>query len=93
MPGEKKKFAEHIEKSANKLLKGKGHKGNFWQWASMLGMGGWLFAIPVVAGTYFGRYLDRNHASETSWTITFMVLGIAAGIFNIWEFLIKREDQ
>ena len=89
----KKRFAVHIEKSADKLMKAKGQKGNFWQWASMLGMGGWLFAIPVVAGAYFGRYLDRIHASDTSWTITFMILGIAAGIFNIWIFLIKKEDQ
>jgi ATP synthase protein I len=92
MAGEKKGFAEHIEKSAAKLQKAKAEKDTFWHWASMIGMGGWLFALPVVAGAYFGRYLDRSYASGTSWTMTFIMLGIAAGIFNIWKFLIRKEE-
>jgi ATP synthase protein I len=90
---EKKGFAAHIEKSAVKRLEAKKQKDSFWHWASMIGMGGWLFALPVVAGAYFGRYLDRSRADGTSWTMTFILLGIAAGIFNIWQFLIRREDQ
>lgn len=93
MTEEKKGFVEHIEKSAAKLLQAKVEKGNFWHWASLIGVGGWLFVIPVVAGAYFGRYLDRSHASGISWTMTFIILGIAAGIFNLWKYLIRKGDQ
>ena len=93
MTGDKKGFAEHIEKSAMNLQKAKREKSHFWHWASLIGMGGWLFVIPVVAGAYFGRYLDRSHASGISWTMTFIILGIAAGIFNLWQYLIRKGDQ
>jgi ATP synthase protein I len=93
MTAGRKGFAEQIEKSAGKLLKAKGETGSFWHLASTIGMGGWLFVLPVVGGAYLGRYLDRSHAKGISWTMTFIILGIAAGIFNVWKFLIRKEDQ
>jgi len=93
MTGEKKSFPKHIEKEADSLLQARREKSKFWHYASMVGMGGWLFALPVVAGAYFGRYLDRRFAMGTSWTLTFIILGIAAGIYNLWEFLLKKGNS
>jgi ATP synthase protein I len=86
------RFSEDIEKSARDLKKGRRERSAFWHYAYVLGVGGWLFAIPVVTGAYFGRYLDRKFGSgDISWTLTCMILGIASGIYNIWHFLMRRS--
>ncbi len=86
------KFATEIERSARELDKGRKEK-NFWHYAAILGVGGWLFVIPVVAGAYFGRYLDRKLTGTTSWTITFMLIGIGVGIYNVWHFYFGRTRR
>jgi ATP synthase protein I len=93
MRNEKKNFADQIEQSAGRLLKSRGEQRTFWQWASRVGVGGWLFAIPVVAGAYLGKYLDHGSSGKISWTVTFILLGIAAGTFNLWQFLSRKGDQ
>jgi ATP synthase protein I len=93
MTVDKKSFADQVEHSADKLLKSRKEQGSFWHWASRVGVGGWLFVIPVVGGAYLGRYLDRNSSGDISWTVTFILLGITAGIFNLWQFLSRKGDQ
>jgi ATP synthase protein I len=88
-----RKFSEDIERSARDLEKGRRERSAFWHYAYVLGVGGWLLAIPVVAGAYIGRYLDRFRAGDISWTITCIIIGLASGIYNIWHFLMKRPRQ
>jgi ATP synthase protein I len=87
-----KPFSEKVEKSAAELMKSRKEKSHFWHYAQMLGVGGWLFVIPVVAGAYFGRYLDERTRGEISWTITFIIIGIAVGAYNIWYFLLRKSQ-
>lgn len=86
-----RRFSEKVEKSAEKLAKARREKSRFWHYAQMLGVGGWLFVIPVVAGAYIGRYLDSKLGGEISWTITFIILGIAVGVYNVWYFLLRKS--
>jgi ATP synthase protein I len=88
---EKKNFSEDIEKSAKELLKARKEK-TFWHYASLIGVGGWLFVIPIVAGAYLGRYLDKK-LGGISWTITFIIIGIAVGIYNFWYFYLRKSKQ
>jgi ATP synthase protein I len=85
----KEKFSEEIEKSAKELMKARKEK-TFWHYASIIGVGGWLFVIPIIAGAYLGRYLDKRFVVGISWTITFIIIGIAAGIYNFWFFYMRR---
>lgn len=49
-----------------------------------------LFLVPLVGGAYLGRWLDGMNAGYTTrWTINLIVLGLALGVFNVWQF-IKR---
>jgi ATP synthase protein I len=57
----------------------------------MLGVGGWLFVIPVVGGAYLGRYLDGRFRDGQSWTITFIVLGLVVGVYNFWFYYRRRS--
>ncbi len=88
---EKKTFSKDIEKSAKELMKARKEK-TFWHYASLIGVGGWLFVIPIVAGAYLGRYLDKK-LGGISWTITFIIIGIAVGIYNFWYFYLRKSKQ
>lgn len=52
---------------------------------------GLLFIVPIVAGAYFGRWLDTLIAGySVRWTISFIVLGIALGAYNAYRFIRNR---
>lgn len=77
---EEKKFAKDIGKSAKELMDARKEKGTFWHYAYVLGVGGWLLALPIVGGAYLGKYLDKKIGASggISWTITFIIIGVAA---------------
>jgi len=91
-PVNDKDFTEKVEKVARQLKKARNEKSGFLHYASLIGVGGWLFALPVVAGAYLGNYLDKETHGGISWSLTLIMLGVAAGVFNIWYFLYRRYD-
>lgn len=89
---ERKNFSEEVKKAAGDMMTARGKRSAFWYHARVLGVGGWLFVLPIVAGTYFGSYLDRKlGAVGISWTITCMIIGIAVGAYSVWYFLMRRS--
>ncbi len=89
---EKRKLTEEVEKSARELARSRREK-RFWHYTTILGVGGWLFVLPVVAGAYLGRFLDRRVQAGISWTITCILLGLAVGIYNFWEYYQRRSGK
>jgi ATP synthase protein I len=89
---EKRKLTSEVEKSAAELSKSRQEKG-FWHYASLIGVGGWLFVLPVIGGAYLGNFLDRKVQQGISWTITFILLGFALGAYNVWEYYIRRHGK
>jgi ATP synthase protein I len=85
------RFSKNVEKSAKEVKEAEKQKGRLWHYASVIGIAGWLFAIPVVAGAYLGRYLDKKLEANISWTITFIILGIAIGTYNVWYFYFREK--
>ncbi len=86
---EKRKLTSEVEKSAADISRARREKG-FWHYASLLGVGGWLFVLPVVAGAYLGKYLDKRVHAGISWTITCIILGLAFGIYNVWNYYTRK---
>jgi ATP synthase protein I len=84
-------FPEKIEKSVRDIVQGR-KKAGFWHYAYLIGVGGWLLALPIVAGAYVGWYLDKKFPGGVSWTITLMLLGIAVGAYNVWYFLMRNAE-
>jgi ATP synthase protein I len=83
-------FKATIEKHARELKRARKEKSGFLHYASLIGMGGWLLALPVVGGAYLGNYLDGKTDMGVSWSVTLIILGVAAGVFNVWYFLYKE---
>jgi ATP synthase protein I len=89
---EKSKLTKEIEKSAQDLVRSRREK-SFWHFTAMLGVGGWLFVLPVVGGAYLGKFLDKRMQGGISWTITCILLGVALGIYNVWDYYQRRSGK
>ncbi len=63
-------------------------------WVGMAFFGGTiglLFAVPIVAGAYLGRWLDGLAAGySVRWTVSLIVLGIVVGAWNAYRFMKER---
>lgn len=56
------------------------------------GLVGWTVTIPTLAGLAFGLYIDSVVESERSFTIVFMLLGVAIGLVTAW-YWIQQEGR
>jgi ATP synthase protein I len=53
---------------------------------------GLLFVVPIVAGAYLGRWLDSLASGySVRWTVSLIVLGIALGAWNAYQFMKGRS--
>jgi ATP synthase protein I len=65
---------------------------NVWSWMGMFGLVGWTVAVPTLVGLALGRFLDNRVESSVSFTITFLVVGVAIGAATAW-YWIRQESQ
>ncbi|MGR9106732.1 MAG: AtpZ/AtpI family protein [Gammaproteobacteria bacterium] len=50
-----------------------------------------MFVLPVVIGAYLGRWIDGLFEGySVRWTVSLIVLGVAAGIVNVYLFIKGR---
>lgn len=63
-----------------------------WYGFGMFGMVGWAVAVPVVAGTALGLWIDARWPGETSWTLVCLLAGAALGALNAW-YWVQREGR
>jgi ATP synthase protein I len=80
-------------KAARKLRGRRQKRRTVWFGLGMFGLVGWAVAVPTLIGIGIGVWLDdRYPAGQVSWTLTFLVLGIAVGCLNAW-YWIKQESS
>lgn len=63
-----------------------------WFGLGMFGLVGWSVAIPAVLGVALGLWLDARWSGRQSWTLTFLLIGVALGCLNAW-YWIKQESR
>lgn len=79
-------------RAARKMRARKKKRRSAWFGLGMFGLIGWSVAIPTLLGIALGAWLDRRWPSETSWTLTFLIIGVALGCLNAW-YWIKQESS
>ena len=89
---------EVAAKVARKLRAQRSSSQGVWFGLGMMGLVGWSVAIPALAGTALGIWLDSHHPGNHSWTLTLLIAGLALGCFNAWHWVDKenkemREDE
>lgn len=63
-----------------------------WFGLGMFGLVGWSVAIPTLLGIALGVWLDERYPGRVSWTLTFLIIGVALGCLNAW-YWIKQESE
>ena len=64
-----------------------------WFGLGMMGLVGWSVAIPALAGTAFGIWLDSHHPGNHSWTLALLIAGLVLGCFNAWHWVDKEDRE
>ncbi len=87
---EEEEFVSQIRERSTLLKRLRG-KGVLWNYIATFGVIGWMIALPTVLGAYLGRYIDTRVGGEgISWTITFILLGLAVGVYSVWRLFLYR---
>jgi predicted F0F1-ATPase subunit len=70
-------------------------KGMHWKTALTYINLGWELALPIFLGVLFGNYFDKATNSKYHLTISFLVVGIALGYYNILRTIkkISKDDN
>lgn len=81
-------FRKSIERDSSRQHKAEHEPAGLFGLMLYGGTLGLLFIIPIVAGAYFGRWLDStNPEFDTRWTISFILLGLATGFWNVFWYI------
>ena len=65
-----------------------------WRGLGTMGMVGWSVAIPTILGVFLGLYLDQRWPdSPVPWTLTLLLIGLAAGVFVAWKWIEEERRE
>jgi len=81
-----------LHKSVRRARARRRGSANIWTFMGMFGLVGWTVAVPTLLGLALGRFLDGRTDSSISFTITFLVVGVAIGISMAW-YWVRRESE
>lgn len=86
-------FQEKVNKKVNRKIKYLGRRKNSaWTGLGLFGIVGWSVMIPTLGGVIFGIWLDKRFPQTFSWTISFLMIGIAVGCIVAWKW-VQKENQ
>ncbi len=89
-----KDFAREIARKERQRLRGRRKKRkSLWFGFGYFGIVGWLVMIPTVLGLLLGIWLDRMFPGEISWTVTFLIVGLAVGCLNAWLWITREQRR
>jgi ATP synthase protein I len=89
-----RKFAERIGEKEWKRLRGKERKKrSLWYGLGLFGLVGWAVMIPTLIGIALGVWIDARWPGGISWTLTCMLIGVAAGCLNAWYWVSKERQK
>lgn len=85
---EERRLEERVARQVDRMKRAEQERRTLLGETIFLGTLGLLFVVPVVAGAYFGRWLDsRLEGYAIHWTISLIFLGIVVGAVNVYLFI------
>jgi ATP synthase protein I len=78
-------------KAVRKLKARLNAKQGVWFGLGMMGLVGWSIVVPTLLGARLGIWLDEQHPSPHSWTLSLLIVGLALGCWNAWHWVSKEE--
>lgn len=86
-------FQRQIASKSDRKIKARKENKNIWFGLGTFGMVGWSVAIPSVLGIALGVWIDTHIDSKYSWTLMFLIIGVALGCFNAWYWITKESQS
>lgn len=91
---EREELAEEVGRCERRKLRARARKEqSIWFGLGMFGLVGWSVAIPTLIGLAIGIWIDRTFPGPRSWTLMFLVLGVAAGALNAWYWVTRERKM
>mgnify|MGYP001057155615 CR=1 FL=1 len=86
--------ADEIGRQAKRKLAAKKRRArNPFYGLGLFGLVGWSVAIPTLAGTVLGLWVDAQFSTERSWTLIGLLAGVTVGCFNAWYWISKESKD
>ena len=54
---------------------------------AQVGVLGWMIVVPMLLGTFIGRWLDTRWHSGVFWTAPLLLVGLAIGCWSAWKWI------
>jgi len=90
---EPEKLEEEVRKREKRLLRSRKRADrSVWFGLGMFGLFGWSVAIPTLAATFLGIWIDVRWPSRYSWTLMLLLLGLVLGCLNGWYWVRKEQE-
>lgn len=81
---QRQNFRESVERDSEKQRLAEQQKAGLFGMLLYGGTLGLLLVVPMVGGAYLGSWLDSlNTEFGTRWTVSLIVLGVVAGVWNV----------
>ena len=86
-----KDIKKHIERQARRMKKAEHDQPTLIAQTVYIGTLGLLFVLPVIAGAYFGNWLDNQMTGySVGWTSSLIILGVFIGGVNVYLFIREK---
>jgi ATP synthase protein I len=72
---------------AREWLRQREGEPSFGRQLARVGVLGWMIVVPTLAGTFLGRWIDRQLGTGIFWTAPLMLLGLALGCRTAWRWM------
>jgi ATP synthase protein I len=57
---------------------------------AQIGVLGWIFVVPTLAGLFLGRMIDARFETGIFWSAPLMFLGLCLGGWTAWRWMNAR---
>jgi ATP synthase protein I len=54
---------------------------------AQIGVLGWIVVVPMLIGTFIGRWLDQRLSTGIFWTAPLLLLGLMVGCWSAWRWI------
>ncbi len=87
---DQRKLAESVDRQTQRLKRAEEDRPTLLAQTRFIGTIGVVFILPVIAGAYFGQWLDSKLPGYTvHWTVSMIFLGIVIGAVNVY-YLVRE---
>ena len=86
------KLTKQIDRQAKRMKTAEHERPTLISQTVFTGTLGLMFVLPVIAGAYFGHWLDKlQQGYSIRWTMGMIMLGVIAGAVNVILFIRERD--